>query len=326
MSIVQPIIRDDLYLQDDDVWDTVHHIEWEIDANFFTGSNTRPRSPLYKATADHQIIIARAAALIIRASLNNIPIDIPDFDPTTLTGPRKSLYRWMRAYNSSQAGKLVLSDVTMTVMIEILSSLTKLGAEGEILDKIGPNIGGILQGKVDPIELMVQGDKIHHMQDGMELALKMKSHLGEYLSHFATNKSVQNVLEVGASTSNVTGTLLGALSGEKRISYTLTDRSLPILEQMRASLKGSFKLKALDINQDPVEQGFSPGSFDLVIVNNILYTANSLVGTLMNLRRLITPGGVLILAGFSSMSPAYNLIFGMNENMWSGMCTRLVSQ
>ncbi|CEI61271.1 hypothetical protein FVEN_g6005 [Fusarium venenatum] len=317
MSIVQPIIRDELFLQDDDDWDSVHHVEWEIDANFFTGNNTRPRTPFCKATADHQIIIARAAALIIRASLNNIPMDIPDFDPTTLTGPRKSLYQWMSAYNTSQAGKLVLNDVTMTAMIEILSSLTKLDREGEILDKIGPDIGGILQGKVDPIELMVQGDRIHHMQDGMELMLKMKAHLGEYLSHFATKKSVQNVLEVGASTSNMTKTLFNAFPVEKSIAYTLADRSLPILEQMKASLRGSFKLKALDINQDSLEQGFSPESFDLVIVNNILYTANSLSGALKNLRRVITPGGVLVLVGLSSISPAYNLIFGMNENMWS---------
>ncbi|RGP65396.1 lovastatin nonaketide synthase [Fusarium sporotrichioides] len=317
MSIVQPINRDELFLQDDDDWDSVHHVEWEIDANFFVGDNTKSRTPLCKATSDHQIIIARAAALIIRTSLNNIPIDIPDFDPAALTGSRKKLHQWMSAYNTSQARKLVLGDVKMTVMIEILSSLTKLGLEGEILDRIGPNLGDILQGIVDPIEVLVRDDKINHMQNGMELVQKMKAHLGEYLSHFATKKPVQNVLEVGASTSNMTESLFSAFAGEKNLSYTVTDRSLPILEQMKAPLEGSFKLKALDINQDPVEQGLIPESFDVVIVNNVLYTANSLGEALKNLRKLIAPGGVLVLMGVSDMSPAYNLIFGMNENMYS---------
>ncbi|KAF0642657.1 hypothetical protein FPSE5266_05565 [Fusarium pseudograminearum] len=326
MSIVQPIIRDEPFIQDDDDWDSVHHVEWEIDANFYTGNNTRPRTPLNKATADHQIIIARAAALIIRASLNNIPMDIPDFDPTSLTGPRKKLYQWMSAYNASQAGKLVLSDVTMTAMIEILSSLTQVGLEGEILARIGPNLGGIFQGTVDPIELLVKDEKLHHMLNGMELVQKMKAHLGEYLSYFSTKKPVQHVLEVGASTSNMTDTLFSAFSVEKGISYSITDRSLPVLQQTKASLKGSFKLKAFNVNQDPLDQGFSPESFDVVIVNNILYTANSLTEALKNLRKLTVPGGVLVLVGLSDISPAYNLILGVNENMWSGMFTNMFFQ
>ncbi|WXC59503.1 hypothetical protein SNK03_005365 [Fusarium graminearum] len=317
MSIVQPIIRDEPFIQDDDDWDSVHHIEWEIDSNFYTDNNKRPRTPLNKATADHQIIIARAAALIIRASLNNIPMDIPDFDPASFTGSRKKLYQWMSAYNASQAGKLVLSDVTMTAMIEILSSLTQMGLEGEILARIGPNLGGIFQGTVDPIRSLVQDNKLHRMLNGMELVQKMKARLGEYLSYFSTKKPVQHVLEVGSSTSNMTETLFSAFAGEKGISYSITDRSLPVLQQIKASLKGPFQLKAFDINHDPIDQGFSPESFDVVIVNNILYTANYLTEALRNLRKLIVPGGVLVLVGLSDISPAYNLILGVNANMWS---------
>jgi phospholipid N-methyltransferase len=321
MSVVQPIIRDQLFLQDDDDWDSVHHVEWETDANFFTSDSLRPRTPLCKATADHQITLARAAALIIRASLNNIPMDIPEFDPSALKDSRKKLYQWMSAYKSSQAGHLVLSDVTMTVTIEIFSSLTRLGLEGEILAKIGPHLGGILQGTVDPIELLVEDGKIDQMLNGMELVQKMKAHLEEYLSCFATKKPVLNVLEVGASTTNVTETIFRALADEKSTSYTITDRSLPVLEQMKASLDGTFKLKTLDINQDPLDQGFISETFDAILVSNILYTANSLIEALKNLRKLLVPGGVLVLVGLSDMSPVYNLIFGLNENMWSGMLT-----
>lgn len=326
MSIVQPIIRDEPFIQDDDDWDSVHHVEWDIDANLYTGNNTRPRTPLNKATADHQIIIARAAALIIRASLNNIPMDIPDFDPTSLTGSRKNLYQWMSAYNASQAGKLVLSGITMTAMIEILSSLTQMRLEGEILAKIGPNLGGIFQGTVDPIELLAEDEKLHHMLDAMELVQKMNAHLEEYLSYFSTKSPVRNVLEVGASTSNMTETLFSAFSGEKCVSYSITDRSLPVLQQIKVSLKGQFQLKAFDINHDPLDQGFSPESFDVVIVNNVLYTANYLTETLRNLRKLIVPGGVLVLVGLSDISPAYNLILGSNANMWSGIFTNMFFQ
>lgn len=321
MSIVQPIIRDQLVMHDDDDWDSVFHVEWEPDANFFTGSELRPRTPLCKATADHQITLARAAALIIRASLNNIPLDIPDFDPSKLTGFRKQLYQWMQSYNSSQASKLVLGDVTMTVTIEILSSLTRMGVEGEILAKIGPNLGAILQGTIDPMPLLLEGDRFNRMRDGMELMQKMRAHLRQYLSAYATKKPVLNVLEVGASTSNNTQTMFDALREQKNVAYTLTDSSLSVLQQTKSSITRDFlKIKSLDINRDPLEQGFSPNSYDAILVNNILHTANSLEETLVNLRKLLVPGGVLALVGLSDISPAYSLIFGMNENLWSGMC------
>lgn len=322
MSIVQPIIRDQLVIHNDDDWDTVYHVEWEPDANFFTGSELRPRTPLCKATADHQITLARAAALIIRSSLNNIPLDIPDFDPSKLTGFRKQLYQWMQAYNSSQASKLVLGDVTMTVTIEILSSLMRMGVEGELLAKIGPNLGAILQGTIDPMPLLLEGDRFNRMQDGMELMQKMRAHLRQYLSSYATKKPVLNVLEVSASTSNTTQTIFEALREQKSVSYTLTDSSLSVLEQTKSGVTKDFlKLKSLDINRDSIEQGFNSNTYDVILVNNILQTANSLSETLANLRQLLVPGGALALVGLSDISPAYSLVLGMNENMWSGTCS-----
>ncbi|KAF9771019.1 hypothetical protein IL306_011368 [Fusarium sp. DS 682] len=317
MSIVQPIIRDQVIVHDDDDWDSVLHVEWEPDANFFTGSELRPRTPLCKATADHQITLARAAALIIRASLNNIPLDIPDFDPSKLTGFRKQLYQWMDAYNSSKASKLVLGDVTMTVTIEILTSLTRMGVEGEILSRIGPNLGAILQGTMDPMPLLLEGNRLNRMQDGIELMQKMRPHLRQYLSSYATKKPVLNVLEVGASTTNNIQTIFDALHEQKNVSYTLTDTSLSVLEQTKSSITRDFlKLKSLDINRDPLEQGFGPNTYDMILVNNILHTVNSLSDTLENLRKLLAPGGVLAMVGLSDISPAYSLILGINENMW----------
>jgi hypothetical protein len=322
MSIVQPIFRDEPFLPDDGDWDSVQHIEWELDANFFTGCTSRPRAPLNKAVADHQITLARAAALIIRISLNNIPADVPDFDPASLTGFRKQLFQWMDTYNASPASKLLLGDVTMAVTIEVLSSLPQMGAEGEILAKIGPNLGGIFQGTVDPISVLTVDDNIYRMQDDMELIQKMGEHLGDHLSCFATKEPPINVLEIGASTCNSTKTIISAFSGQKNVSYTITDRSLSVLEQIKPSQTGTVNLKALDINRDPLDQGFSPESFDVVLVNNILYTADSLNKVLGNTRKLLAPGGILLLVGLSNISPAYNLIFGMNENMWSGRVAR----
>ncbi|KAF4993243.1 hypothetical protein FGRMN_6607 [Fusarium graminum] len=317
MSIVEPIIRDHQVFSQDDDSNSILHVEWENDVNFFTGAGLRPRTPLCKATADRQITLARAAALIIRTSLNNIPLDIPDFDPYKLNGFRKQIYQWMNAYNSSKASKLVLGDVTMSVTIEILSSLSQMGVEGEILAKIGPKMADILQGTVDPMSLLLEDDKFGRMLNGMELMQKTRAHLKRYMSLYATKRPTLNVLEVGASTNRNT-VALGVLSDERNVSYTVTDASLQALKQVESSVPKNSRLKAFNINRDPLDQGFSPESFGAVLVNNILHMADSLERSLANLRKLLVPGGVLILVGFSDLSPAYNLIFGMNENMWSG--------
>ncbi|KAM0344734.1 hypothetical protein ACHAPU_007106 [Fusarium lateritium] len=316
MSIVEPIIRDHQVISPDDDCDSILHVEWEIDANFFTGADLRPRTPLCKATADRQITLARAAALIIRTSLNNIPVDVPDFDPCKLNGFRKQMYQWMTAYNSSQASKLVLGDVTMTVAIEILSSLSEMGMEGEILAKIGPNMAGILQGAVDPMSLLLEDDRFGRMLDGMELVQKTRAHLQQYMTLYATKRPALNVLEVGAST-NRNAAVLGVSSDQRNVSYTVTNSSLQALEQVKSSIPRNSKLKVFNINRDPLEQGFTPESFDVVLVNNILHMANSLETSLINLSKLLVPGGVLVLVGLSELSPAYNLIFGMDSNMWS---------
>ncbi|KAF5660143.1 polyketide synthase [Fusarium heterosporum] len=301
MSIVEPIIRDHQVFSQDDNSDSILHVEWQNDVNFFNGAELRPRTPLCKATADRQITLARAAALIIRTSLNNIPLDIPDFDPCKLNG---------------FPSKLVLGDVTMSVTIEIFSSLSQLGVEGEILAKIGPNMAGILQGTVDPMSLLLENDRFGRMLDGMELMQKTRAHLKRYMSLYATKRPSLNVLEVGAST-NRNAAALGYLSGRRSVSYTVTNASVQALEQVGSWAPSNSKLKVFNINQNPLEQGFSPESFDVVLVNNILHMANSLEKSLADLRKLLVPGGALILVGFSDLSPAYNLIFGMNENMWS---------
>ncbi|KAF5022514.1 hypothetical protein F66182_5416 [Fusarium sp. NRRL 66182] len=321
MSTVEPIIINEHQplVQDDHDWDSVFHVEWETDANFFTGLELRPRTPLCKATADHQVTLARAAALIIRASLNNIPLDDPDFDPSKLLGYRKQLYRWMQSYNSSEASKLVLGPVSMTVTIEILSSLMHMGVEGELLAKLGPNLGGILNGSIDPMPLLLQGNRTNRMQDGMELVQKTRSHLRAYLSSYATKKPVLNILEVGATTSNTTETVISALTGQDNMTFTMTDKSLSVLEQVTSNIdKGDFiKVKKLDVNQDPLGQGYSSALYDVVVVNNLLHASNSIEETVANLRQLLVPGGVLALIGLSDVSPAYSLILGMNECMWS---------
>ena len=54
--------------------------------------------------------------------------------------------------------------------------------------------------------------------------------------------------------------------------------------------------KALDIEKDVVSQGFTEGSFDLVVASFVIHATARLEPALKNLRRLLKPGGFALLA------------------------------
>jgi hypothetical protein len=56
-----------------------------------------------------------------------------------------------------------------------------------------------------------------------------------------------------------------------------------------------MEYKTLNIEKDPVEQGFKEHSYDLVLAANVLHATKSLEETLRNVRRLLKPGGYLVL-------------------------------
>ncbi|KAM5386648.1 hypothetical protein ACJZ2D_000611 [Fusarium nematophilum] len=296
---------------------TVVHVDWERDADFFAGRPLSPTTPPTKAAADNQLVLARAAALIIRVCRNNICRD-GTFDVCSLSGYRSHLYRWVDSYNSSETSQTLLEDVATTVAIDILSSLQYMGVEGQLLSKIGPNLLPILQGKLDPIPLLLEADRLNRVCDGIETIQRLREHVGDYLSYYASKRPHMNVLEVGPIASNSTRAILKAFQGRELASYTIASSSTSLLQQIKSSLAqiDTVKLKALDINQDPRAQGFSPGSYDVIIVNNVLHKANALEEVLANVRQLLVPGGALVMVGMTDLSPAYSLIFGTMDNMW----------
>ncbi|MCX7895166.1 MAG: class I SAM-dependent methyltransferase [Thermoanaerobaculum sp.] len=56
-----------------------------------------------------------------------------------------------------------------------------------------------------------------------------------------------------------------------------------------------LEIRPYDINLTPEEQGFSPQEFDAVFAVNVLHLAAHLVEALTQLRRLLVPGGALVL-------------------------------
>ncbi|KAF2268646.1 putative hybrid NRPS/PKS enzyme [Lojkania enalia] len=106
-----------------------------------------------------------------------------------------------------------------------------------------------------------------------------------------------DILEIGAGTGGVTKTIIKKL-GKAFNSYTYTDISSGFFEKAQQVFRDHINymtFKTLDVEKDPIVQGFKEASFDLVVCSLVLHATENLGRTLANVRRLLKPGGYLVM-------------------------------
>ena len=126
------------------------------------------------------------------------------------------------------------------------------------------------------------------------------------------------VLEVGAGTGSATASVLPELPAG-RYDYTYTDISAGFFAEAETRFGGSeasIEYRVLDIEKDPIAQGFDAHGYDLVIASNVLHATRYLEETLANCRALLAPAGQLValenLRGLGWM----DLTFGQLDGWW----------
>ena len=105
------------------------------------------------------------------------------------------------------------------------------------------------------------------------------------------------VIEVGAGTGSATASVLSELP-EGGYDYVYTDISAGFFSEAESRFGGaeaSIDYRVLDIERDPVEQGFDlPTATILVIASNVLHATRYLNETLAHCLALLAPSGQLV--------------------------------
>ena len=145
-----------------------------------------------------------------------------------------------------------------------------------------------------------------------------------------TNPHIR-ILEVGAGTGGTTAQILRNLrssQGERLYSnYTYTDVSAGFMAKAKEQF-GTDKIEysILDITQDPLGQGFQPGSFDLIIGANVVHATPCLQETLRHLRSLLSPSGRLFLQELCPDAKFVDYVMGFLPGWWLGAEDNRVEQ
>ncbi|WP_406335968.1 SDR family NAD(P)-dependent oxidoreductase [Streptomyces sp. NBC_00203] len=211
---------------------------------------------------------------------------------------------------------------------EALLAFPAEAAPAQAYGVCGLHLADVLLGRADPLTLLfAEPDALaariydstpvmHHQYRTARLLLQTA------LAAWPEGRPLR-VLEVGAGTGGLTAALLPHLPPE-RTHYTYTDVSSAFFPaaQVRFADHDFVHYRCLDLDTDPVAQGFTPASYDLVIAANVLHATRDLRRTLHRIGDLLADGGQL-LAVESHDEAALTPVFGLLDSYWGAEDTDL---
>lgn len=146
-------------------------------------------------------------------------------------------------------------------------------------------------------------------------------HVLEGLAH--TNPNLR-ILEIGGGTGGATRIAMKAFNGPNGIKayrdYTFTDISPGFLSSARESMADfrDMKFSVFDTEVDPTEQGYEQ-AYDLVIACQVLHATSNMHNTLRNCRKLLRPGGRLVLVETNQNFVVPGVVVGTFTGYWAGI-------
>jgi len=148
------------------------------------------------------------------------------------------------------------------------------------------HLGEVLREEVDPLDLMFNQGVAEAVYRSPLLAATT-SRLAAYVDLLAHKNSGMNILEVGAGTGSTTNLIMPSLirhgsetgASARFNRYDFTDISPSFFgkaQERFARFADKMNFKVLDLERDPVEQGFKEGSYDVVVAAAVSFTCATL--------------------------------------------------
>ena len=181
----------------------------------------------------------------------------------------------------------------------------------------------VLRGNEDPLSLLfgdaepTAGD-LYRLAPVWRAANRMIGEVVRTLVDELPDGRRLRVLEVGAGIGSATEYILPVLpAGRFDLMYTDISAGFFAEAEARFSTGGvSIDYRVLDIEKDPLDQGFEPHAYDLIIAANVLHATRHLNETLGHCRMLLAPSGLLVALENQRGRGWMDLIFGQLDGWW----------
>jgi len=195
--------------------------------------------------------------------------------------------------------------------------------EVELVERCGMALPEILTGRADPLPLLfpetgTSAEDYYRNSIASQAAVDLVRDVVAGLLTGLPEWRRLRVLEVGAGTGATTSELLPLFPSD-RTEFHFTDLSAGFFSdaQQRFGGCGFVECRRLDIEHDPVEQGFAAHSYDLVLASNVLHATSDVEAASRNVRRLLAPGGSFVMLEATAPEPWLDLTFGLLPGWWN---------
>ncbi|TQR45256.1 methyltransferase domain-containing protein [Paenibacillus popilliae] len=198
----------------------------------------------------------------------------------------------------------------------------------ELLLHCSSQYGRIFQGDIPANEVLYPNGEFT-MVDDVDKRLPQASKrfiYGEILARIIkdmvhTKKKKVRILEIGAGTGELTYKIMKRLTNSDHVEYYFTDigQSFVATAKFEAQKSGNrmMKFAKLDISSDIERQGFYANRFDIIIGYDVLQATESVERSLLHIKKLLVPGGILAQIQSYGDQHIDNLIYGLSPGWWN---------
>jgi aspyridone synthetase (hybrid polyketide synthase/nonribosomal peptide synthetase) len=191
----------------------------------------------------------------------------------------------------------------------------------ELMHAIGENLPAVLRSETQLLEVMLENDMLNRLYMEGRSFVPLNKYIARVAQKVTFKHPRMKILEIGAGTGGTTRSVLDSI-GDAYSTYTYTDISSAFFEKAAEKFsdhRGKIDFRVLDIEKDVVNQGFKEQSYDTIIAANVLHATRSLQETMQHVRKLLKPGGYLILMEVTGNLLVLPFVMGGLPGWWLGV-------
>nr|ANM86508.1 putative type I PKS [Cladonia uncialis subsp. uncialis] len=286
-----------------------YNMDWKPDVNLFTTKQAQSSLEVGTAQRPEPVDFYQDLRFFLFSAIAKI---LPGLERTSVHEARRHYVDWMRLqverYNSEQlahAGRDWSAKVHDTAYQNgLCQRIETSSSEGKFYVEVVRNLPQILQGEVDPLAVLFQGDLARNYY--LEINARLSSQFAKLIDLLCHKVRGLKVLEVGAGTGSTMAHIIAPLFTHG------------IGEQVFKDYASRMKYKVLDIERDVLQQGFQTQKkpYDLVVAANVFHATKHLDVTLKHIHTLLKPGGKLVLLEQTGDFARGGFAFGLLPGWW----------